>query len=190
MIGRAGTAPAPVHASTCQHPICTTCDVRHVAVCAAVGPALLPRLAAITSQRTVAAGHMLFEEGDPAENVFVITEGMLKLYKLMSDGRRQIVGFMMPGDFLGLAFGRLYVYIAEAVSAVAVRRLRRPQFLDLLDDCPSLEKEILSRTATELAAAQEQMLLLGRKTALERVASFLVCLTRRRDWRRANSSSC
>jgi CRP/FNR family transcriptional regulator len=111
--------------------------------------------------------------------VFVVTEGMLKLYKLMADGRRQVVGFMVPGDFLGLAFGRLHVYSAEAVTAVALCRFDRSRFLELLDDCPSLEMEILQRTATELAAAQEQMLLLGRKTATERIATFILCMVRR-----------
>ena len=124
---------------------------------------------------------MLFEEGDPADDVFTITAGMIKLYKLMSDGRRQIVGFLVPGDFLGLAFGRTYVYSAEAVVATTTCRFRPQQFLALLDACPTLEKEILTRTATELAAAQEQMLLLGRKTARERVASFVLALARRRQ---------
>ena len=130
--------------------------------------------------RPIAAGRMLFEEGDPAEHVFTITAGMIKLYKLLSDGRRQIVGFLVPGDFLGLAFGRTYVYGAEAVVPTSTCRFGRHQFLALLDECPTLEKEILTRTATELAAAQEQMLLLGRKTARERVASFILALALRR----------
>jgi CRP/FNR family transcriptional regulator, anaerobic regulatory protein len=149
-------------------------------ICAAVGQDLLPRLDAIAIGRKVAAGRTLFEEGDPADDVFTITAGMIKLYKLMSDGRRQIVGFLVPGDFLGLAFGRTYVYTAEAVVATTTCRFSRQQFHALLDECPTLEKEILTRTATELAAAQEQMLLLGRKTARERVASFLLALARRR----------
>ena len=149
-------------------------------MCAAVGTDLVPRLIAMAVGRRTAAGRMLFEEGDPADDVFTITAGMVKLYKLMSDGRRQIVGFLVPGDFLGLAFGRTYVYSAEAVVATTTCRFGRGQFLALLDACPTLEKEILARTATELAAAQEQMLLLGRKTARERVASFLLALARRR----------
>jgi CRP/FNR family transcriptional regulator len=166
-------------AASCAHPNCLSCDVRRVAVCASVGLAMLPRLAAMASERTLPAEQMLFDEGDGAEAVFIVTDGMLKLYKFMADGRRQVVGFMVPGDFLGLAFGRLHVYSAEAVTAVALCRFDRSRFLELLDDCPSLEMEILQRTTTELAAAQEQMLLLGRKTATERVASFILCMSRR-----------
>ena len=154
--------------------------MRALAVCSAVSRDQLPRLTAIAAGRRVETGQTLFEEGDPAEEVFTLTDGMLKLYKLMSDGRRQIVGFLVPGDFLGLAFGRTYVYSAEAVTPTAVCRFRRPQFMGLLDECPTLEKEILGRTSTELAAAQEQMLLLGRKTARERLASFLAALARRK----------
>jgi CRP/FNR family transcriptional regulator len=162
------------------HPLCEDCGVRSVAVCAAVGREQLPRLTAMASGRRVESGQTLFQEGDIADEVFSLTEGMLKLYKLMADGRRQIVGFLVPGDFLGLAFGRTYVYSAEAVVPTTVCRFRRPQFLSLLEDCPALEKEILGRTSNELAAAQEQMLLLGRKTARERVASFIAALARRR----------
>lgn len=166
--------------SACTHPRCVTCDVRRVAVCVAVGPEHLARLAAIASEQALAAGQSLFEEGEPAEAVYVVTAGMLKLYKLLSDGRRQILGFVVPGDFLGCAFGRLHVCSAEAVTAVELCRLRRMQFLSLLDDCPTLEKEIMQRTCTELAAAQEQMLVLGRKTATERVASFILRMADRR----------
>lgn len=161
--------------------MCEACDVRILAVCRVLGREQLPRLSAIASDRHIATGQTLFDEGESADEVFTLTQGMLKLYKLMSDGRRQIVGFLVPGDFLGLAFGRTYVYSAEAVVPSVACRFRRQQFLGLLDEFPGLEKEILSRTSTELAAAQEQMLLLGRKTARERLASFLVALARRRS---------
>ena len=88
-------------------------------------------------------------------------------------------GFMVPSDFLGLAFGHLYIYSAETITIVTVCSIRRSQFLDFLDECPALEKEVLLRTCTELAAAQEQMLLLGRKSALERVASFILSMASR-----------
>jgi CRP/FNR family transcriptional regulator len=160
---------------------CEDCEVRGIAVCGALSADELPRLAAIAARRQVEAGQTLFEEGEPAEDVFTLTSGMVKLYKLMSDGRRQITGFLIPGDFLGLAFGRTYVYGAEAVVDSTLCRFRRPAFLALLEDFPSLEKSLLGRTSTELAAAQEQILLLGRKTARERVATFLLGLSRRQQ---------
>jgi CRP/FNR family transcriptional regulator len=180
-MARAGTvAKAHLSASSNGHPLCEDCGVRNLAVCSALSPEQLPRLTALAGGRRIDTGQTLFQEGDAAEEVFSLTDGMLKLYKLMSDGRRQIVGFLVPGDFLGLAFGQSYVYSAEAVMPTSVCRFRRHQFLGLLEDYPAMEKEILGRTSTELAAAQEQMLLLGRKTARERVASFIVALARRR----------
>jgi CRP/FNR family transcriptional regulator len=155
---------------------CEECEVRALAVCGALSAEELPRLAAIAVRRELKAGHTLFEEGDAAEEVFTLTSGMIKLYKLMSDGRRQITGFLVASDFLGLAFGRSYVYSAEAVVDSTVCRFRRSAFLKLLEDFPAMEKSLLDRTSTELAAAQEQILLLGRKSARERVASFLLGL--------------
>ena len=108
-----------------------------------------------------------------------MTTGMVKLFKLMTDGRRQIVGFMLPGDVLGLSAARSYVYSAEAVGATEVCRFRRVQLEPLLYDAPALERALLARATTELAAAQEQMLLLGRKSARERLASFVLMLSRR-----------
>lgn len=153
---------------------CERCAVRMEAVCRAVGPERLPRLAAIAGCRRVEPGATLFREGDPAENVYTLTEGTLKLYKLLGDGRRQVVGFLLPGDFLGLPQGPFHTATAEALSPVTTCCFRRGQFRKLLDEFPLLEHEILSRTSSELAAAQEQMLLLGRKTARERVASFFL----------------
>ena len=185
MLGQPATAtkrPVDAHPAPggCGYPRCHHCDIRRVAVCSAVGPGQLARLAAIASDRGLQPEQVLFDEGDQADMVFVVTAGMLKLYKVLVDGRRQVVGFMVPGDFLGLAFGRLYLYSAEAVTPVTLCSFRRAQFLDFLDECPALEKEVLLRTSTELAAAQEQMLLLGRKSATERVASFILSMARRR----------
>lgn len=133
----------------------------------------------MASERRLAPEQGLFEEGEPVEAAYVVTQGMLKLFKLLADGRRQIVGFMLPGDFLGFALGELHVCTAEAVTEVELCRFPRAQFLALCDECPSLEKEILQQASTELAAAQDQMLLLGRKNATERVASFVLNMRRR-----------
>ncbi|MFO1070221.1 MAG: cyclic nucleotide-binding domain-containing protein [Geminicoccaceae bacterium] len=153
--------------------------MRGVALCGVLDHEGLQKLSALAVDRRVGAGATLFQEGDPADDVFTITSGMLKLIKPMRDGRRQITGFMLPGDFLGLAFGRTYVYSAEAVSESHLCRFSRAEFVALMDRFPALEKGLLGRVSTELAAAQEQMLLLGRKTARERVATFLVSLCRR-----------
>jgi CRP/FNR family transcriptional regulator len=133
----------------------------------------------IRNSRRVAAGETFVSEGEAATHFFNITEGSVKVYKLMPDGRRQITGFLFAGDLLGLAVNDTYTYSAEALTPVTVCLFRRPQLERLLDDFPKMEKRLLAIASNELAAAQEQMMLLGRKTAQERIASFLLMLARR-----------
>lgn len=162
-----------------QGPSCAICGVRRQAICSALSVDQLPKLAQIAASRALEPGQTLFHEGDPAEDLFTVTTGMIKLFKLMPDGRRQIMGFVLPGDVLGLSAQQSFVYSAEAVTPAEVCRFRRPQLDRLLEEAPALEKALLARATSELAAAQEQMLLLGRKSARERLASFLVGLAQR-----------
>jgi CRP/FNR family transcriptional regulator len=120
------------------------------------------------------AGESLIHEGEPATSLFNIVSGSVKLYKLLSDGRRQITGFLVPADFLGIALNKNYAYSAEAIEDVQLCRFDRVKFGALLPDLPNLEHRLLEAACTELAAAQDQMVLLGRRTALERLASFLL----------------
>lgn len=100
--------------------------------------------------------------------------GTAKLYKLLSDGRLQITGFGQTGDFLGLAMSSTYAFSAEAITPVCVCRFSRRKLTVLLDDFPAMERRLLEVASNERVVAQAQMLLLGRKTARERVASFLL----------------
>jgi CRP/FNR family transcriptional regulator len=99
----------------------------------------------------------------------------------LPDGRRQVTGFLFQGDFLGLAFDGSYTYSAEALTDATVCRFARRQFENFVDDHPDVERRLRAMASNELAAAQDQMVLLGRKTALERVASFLLGLIRRQE---------
>lgn len=122
----------------------------------------------------------IFFEGEPATSVRIITSGMVRILRLLADGRRQIIGFLQPGDMLGLAMAGNYLYSAEAVTLVSLRRLSRTQLDTLFEQDPDLRRRLLAATATELQIAQDQMLLLGRKTAVERLATFLLSQARRR----------
>jgi CRP/FNR family transcriptional regulator len=174
-------AAAPVVVSRNQSSRCETCSARSLSVCAVVRPEDLKRLSAARASQHVAAGEVLLNEGDPATHFLNITEGAVKIYKLMPDGRRQITGFLFAGDLLGLAFNEIYTYSAEALTEVAVCRFPRRQFEQLLAAFPRMERRFLAMASNELAAAQEQMVLLGRKTAHERIASFLMMLVRREE---------
>lgn len=157
---------------------CASCDARLVSVCNAIPDIDIGRLAAMAVVVEVPAGRTFIDEGEPADHFFNVTSGTAKLFKLLPDGRRQITGFVGVGHFLGLAVSDTYAFSAEAIERVRYCRFSRSKLRALLDDFPLMEKRLLEVASNELVAAQEQMLLLGRKTARERLASFLLLLSR------------
>ena len=158
---------------------CQACGARGQSICAALSTGELPVMAAIRSDVRFAPNQTVFFEGDPADSLYNVKQGVVKLFKLLADGRTQITGFLFPGDFLGLALLNKYSYSCEAVTASELCRFPRVEFEALLDRFPALERQLLNTASNELAAAQDQMLLLGRKTAQERLATFLVLMRRR-----------
>jgi len=136
-------------------------------------------LMAISSLQKKAPGETLFAEGDTADSVYEVVQGTLRLYKLLPDGRRLITGFLSAGHLLGLAPEGICVYTAEAITEVTLCRYKRAAFERLIDEVPGFAKRLLAVTSHELRAAQDRMLLLGRKTATEKVASFLLLMAER-----------
>lgn len=122
----------------------------------------------------------VFQQGEDTDAVYRLVEGVVRLFKLLPDGRRQIVGFVQPGDLFGLPPGERRALSAEAVTAIAVRRIPRARLQALVEEDPALRLRLLGVAAEALAAAQDQMLLLGRKNAQEKICSFLAGLSRRR----------
>lgn len=157
--------------------VCLHCQARPYSVCNVIGDDDLDRLGQAAVTVTVQPGYSFIQEGDPAEHFFNVTSGTAKLFKLLPDGRRQVTGFAGVGTFLGLAVSTSYAFSAEALDVVRVCRFSRTKLRGLLDDFPALEKRLLEVASNELVVAQEQMLLLGRKTARERLASFLIART-------------
>ncbi len=131
----------------------------------------------------IPAGQGFIEEGDSAGFFYNITGGTARLFKSMPDGRRQITGFAAPGTFLGLAAQAHYGFAAEALEPMRVCRFSRAALEALMEDFAALEHRLLEIACSELVLAQDHMLLLGRKTARERLASFLLA-------RGAMSSDC
>ncbi|MGQ7793321.1 helix-turn-helix domain-containing protein [Faunimonas sp. B44] len=128
---------------------------------------------------TVHAGEALVWQGDAADDVFEIVEGAMRICRILPDGRRAILRFVFAGEVIGLTEGEEFSFTAEAITTVAVRRMRRSRFEAAVDADPALRREHVALICQELTAAQEQMVLLGRKSAEERVASFLVAMMRR-----------
>jgi len=133
-------------------------------------------LTSVSTIQKVKPGKTLFAEGDDADTVFEIVQGILKLYKLLPDGRRQIMGFVSTDKLIGFSDEEAYEYTAEALTEVSLCRYSRAQFNRLLDEVPGFARRVLTARSQDLHSAQDQMLLLGRKTAMERIASFLLNL--------------
>jgi CRP/FNR family transcriptional regulator len=151
-------------------------DPAGFAVSRGLGHPATDHLMAVSSLQRKAPGETLFAEGDEADSIYEVVRGLLRLYKLLPDGRRQITGFLSAGHLLGLAPEGVCVYTAEAITEVTLCRYKRAAFDRLIDDVPGFARRLLAVASHELCAAQNQMLLLGRKAATEKVASFLLLM--------------
>jgi CRP/FNR family transcriptional regulator, anaerobic regulatory protein len=125
------------------------------------------------------AGAAIFWEGDPAGQIFDIADGVLRVYKVLADGHRAIVGFIYPGDVLGVSVQRRSPFTAEAVTDVKVRRVSRGRFFSQVNESPALRSQLFALLCNEMSAAQDQMLLLGHNSAEERVVGFLLAVHRK-----------
>lgn len=125
------------------------------------------------------AGGFAFFEGDSDSCVFNVASGALSLSKLLPNGRRQVIDFVFAGDLLGPAIAGAYGYSAQALTAASLRRFDRKAFTTFAAQHPKLERKFLAIASMELVRAQEHLLVLGRKSATERLATLLVQLTKR-----------
>jgi CRP/FNR family transcriptional regulator len=121
----------------------------------------------------------IFWEGDQANQIIEVVEGVVRSYRTLSDGRRAIIGFLYPGDLLGVSFQNRHLFTAEAVTNTVVRRFPLGRFNSLVHQSPALRLQLLALLCDEISAAQNQILLLGRRSAEERVVSFLLEVRRR-----------
>ncbi len=137
------------------------------------------RLSAIVSGRAFGTGQTIVQEGDEAVLLLNVTSGTVKIFRALPDGRVQIVGFLNEGDFLGVPATSTYAVSAEAVTPVEMCAFPRRSFDRLLTEYPTLERRLFELATNEVAAARDHMLLLGRKTARERVASFLLTMAQK-----------
>jgi CRP-like cAMP-binding protein len=124
-------------------------------------------------------GQTILCEGEPSERYFEIVRGVVRAYRILSDGRRQIVNFLFPGEVFGLGLDGTYEYSADAVMETAVHGIGWKAVDRLAIEQPALSARLRDSVYQELRAAQDHIVLLGRKTASERVASFLLSLSRK-----------
>ncbi|MEM9435445.1 MAG: Crp/Fnr family transcriptional regulator [Pseudomonadota bacterium] len=162
---------------------CSTCAVRHRSLCSALSADEIADLNAIARKTFLPAGTTFVFEGDSSRDFATITSGVAKLVRGSEDGRSQIVGLLFASDFMGRVPG-FSRGAGERNSIIAVSDLElclfpRNSFIKLLEKYPSLEHVLLQQCLDELKLAREWMVILGRKTAGERVASFLLHVARK-----------
>jgi len=153
---------------------CDRCTVRALAICSSLDPSALDELNRIGRRVQVTAGQTLLWEGDESVVVGNVLEGILKLSTVTGDGREQIVGIVYPSDFIGRPFGKDSGHSVTALTDASLCVFGRSKFDRFATHHPDLAQALLMRTLTELDRARHWMLLLGRKSACERVASILI----------------
>ncbi|WP_417249667.1 transcriptional regulator FnrL [Celeribacter sp.] len=162
-----------------DHKDCGTCPIRHRAVCARCEADELEILEGIKYYRSYEAGQPIIWSGDRMDFVASVVTGVASLSQAMEDGRTQMVGLLLPSDFLGRPGRDAAPYDVVAVSNLTLCCFRRKPFEQLMDRTPHIGQRLLEMTLDELDAAREWMLILGRKTAREKIASLMAIIARR-----------
>src|SRR5204863_9416191 len=162
--------------SSFEHP-----DTSSSSMLAAGGLDVFLPLEQIGIRRSFARDEAIYAESDPSDCWYRVLSGTVRICKLLADGRRHIAEFCFAGDCFGLPTSGIRVASAEAVGDVTVTRYPQRAADRLIDENPLLVRGLYDRTLRELIHAQTRMLLLGRMTASERVASFLLEISERQD---------
>lgn len=172
---------------TALHPLnlgsrdCGDCQIRHRAVCARCEPDELARLDQIKYYRSYEAGQTVVWAGDKMEFVASVVTGLATISRTMEDGRTQMVGLLFPSDFVGRPGRDLAPFSVTAVTDMVMCCFRKRPFEEVLAHTPHLVERLLEMTLDELDAAREWMVVLGRKTAREKIASLLAIMAQRTE---------
>jgi CRP/FNR family transcriptional regulator len=125
------------------------------------------------------AGQTIVVEGEPRSHGYRVLQGAVRLVKGLADGRRQVIEFLVAGEYFGLIGGAEHAYSVEAIVGSKLARYSCAKLDAAARANPALAERLLDLARTDLERAHAQMLLLGRKTAEEKIASFLLALARR-----------
>jgi len=153
---------------------CIDCSVRRLSLCAALDKVELRELEHLGRHVHFQSCETVFAQEEMTTSFYNLLDGVMRLYKLLPDGRRQIVGFALPGDFLGMTATTRHSFSADAIGAVAICRFSRASFARFVADKPHLLCRINELAVRALSQAQDHMVLLGRRSAEEKVATFLI----------------
>ena len=153
---------------------CQACAIRNRAICADLESDEIDLLNSIGRRRKVSVGEQLLWEGDDAALVANVIEGVFKLSSQTAEGKEQILGLAYPSDFIGRPFGESAPFGVEALTDGFVCVFERTAFDRFAREHPRLEHKLLERTLTELDRTRRSMMMLGRMSAEQKIASFLL----------------
>ncbi|MEM0976820.1 MAG: Crp/Fnr family transcriptional regulator [Pseudomonadota bacterium] len=168
---------------------CVECPIRHRAVCARCEVDELNRLETMKSYKSFEAGQPIMWRGDDLTAFSTVVSGIASLSKSLDDGRTQMVGLLLPSDFIGRPGRNTIDFDVTATTDVTLCRFERTAFEALISDTPHIAQRMLEMALDELDAARDWMVMLGRKTAREKIATFLEMLVRRSDLHAATGAS-
>lgn len=152
---------------------CTSCQIGTGGICKVLAPAQLRELGKAVKHRRLDAGSRLVGQGEPVASYVNVLRGVVKLSKLLSDGRQQIVGLQFSSDFVGRPFSAESPVTAEAAVDLEVCVIPKTTMDRLLAEQQELQHRLHEQTLADLDLARDWMLTLGRKKALEKVATFI-----------------
>lgn len=161
--------------------LCSSCEARHGGVCGALTPDQLVTLAHNSTRHKIGVGEELLGDAENIERYSNVLSGVVKLTKSLSDGRQQIVGLQFAPDFLGRPLRAESAVSAEAATDVELCSFPRATVERMMGEQPDLKHRLLEQALKELDQARDWMVMLGRKTAAEKVASFLLMIARNID---------
>ncbi|MBX3532072.1 MAG: Crp/Fnr family transcriptional regulator [Rhizobiaceae bacterium] len=161
--------------------LCASCEARHKGICGALEPDQLVALAKTSYKQKADGGSELIGDAERVESYSNVLSGVVKLTKTLSDGRQQIVGLQFAPDFLGRPFRSESGINAEAATEVGLCSFPKGAIERMMKASPELEHRLYQQTLRELDEAREWMVTLGRKTASEKIASFLLMIARHID---------
>jgi len=179
-LGNATDEASPLASANClANSACEICTSRHLSLCSVLDKPELDALALISIDMNKKAKQTICSEDDAADYLYNVRSGAVRISKMLSDGRRQITGFLFVGDFFGLSCEDKYSYTAEAITDVEICRFQRAKIIEAFQKIPKLNQRVFEMTRNELQSTHEQMLLLGRKTAQEKLCSFLLDMAKK-----------
>lgn len=164
---------APVQAPDRGALPCRRCVARSATLCASLADGDMHRLYGLATVQGFATGDLLLRQELPADHVFSIRAGHATVFRLTADGKRQILAFLFPGDFVGFTSEDRYHYGVSAISPVEACRFERAALEALISEFPAMDRKLRFTLTRAMDASYELLFSLGRKDAVQKVASFL-----------------